>query len=90
MRSTSVVTVMALVLLLAAPTVNAADTEQPRLKYRGKALACTCATGTSEADIDKAWNARFGQSEGARLDSLDGLPVTRDEQRRGLDEAQPR
>jgi hypothetical protein len=81
---------MALVLLLAAPTINAADPGQPRLKYRGKALACTCATGTSEADIRKAWDARFGQSEGARLDSLDGLPVTRDEQRRGLDEAQPR
>jgi hypothetical protein len=81
---------MALVLLLAAPTIYAADPGQPRLKYRGKALACTCATGTSEADIRKAWDARFRQLEGARLDSLDGLPVTRDEQRRGLDEAQPR
>jgi hypothetical protein len=90
MRSTGVVTVMALVLLLAVPTVNAADPERPRLKYRGKALACTCATGTSEADIRKAWDARFKQSEGARLDSLDGLPVTSGEQRRGLDEAQPR
>lgn len=90
MRSTGAVTMMALALLLAAPTINAADPEQPRLKYRGKALACTCATGTSEADIRKAWDARFRQSGGARLDSLDGLPVTRDEQRRGLDEAQPR
>ncbi len=90
MRSTGAVTMMALVLLLAAPTINASDPGQSRLKYRGKALACTCATGTSEADIRKAWDARFKQSEGARLDSLDGLPATRDEQRRGLDEAQPR
>lgn len=90
MRTTGAVTMMALALLLAAPAVNAADPEQPRLKYRGKALACTCATGTSEADIRKAWDARFGQSEGARLDSLDGLPITSGEQRRGLDETQPR
>lgn len=90
MRSTGVVTVMALALLLAAPAVDAAEPGQPRLKYRGKGLACTCATGTSEAEITKAWDARFKQSEGARLDNLDGLPATRDEQRRRVDEAQPR
>lgn len=89
MRSTGVVSVMALTLLLAS-TVDAAEPGQPRLKYRGKGLACTCATGMSEADIRKAWDARFTQSEGARLDTLDGLPATRDEQRRRVDEAQPR
>ncbi len=90
MRSTGVVTVMALALLLTAPAIDAAEPGKPRLKYRDKPLACTCATGTSEADIRKAWDARFKQSEGARLDSLDGLPATRDEQRRREDEVQPR
>ena len=90
MRSTGVVTALALALLLAVPTVDAAEPGQPRLKYRGKGLACTCATGMSEADIRKAWDARFTQTEGARLDNLDGLPATRDEQRRRVDEAQPR
>jgi hypothetical protein len=89
-RSTGAVTVMALALLLAAPAVEAAEPEQPRLKYRGKGLACTCASGTSEEDIRKAWDARFPESEGSRLDSLDGFPATRDEQRRRVDEAQPR
>lgn len=90
MRSTGAVNLMALALLLAAPAVAAAEPEQPRLKYRGNGLACTCASGTSEAEIRKAWDDRFKQSEGARLDNLDGLPATRDEQRRRVDEAQPR
>jgi hypothetical protein len=90
MRSTGTVTLMALALLLAAPAVAAAEPGQPRLKYRGNGLACTCASSTSEAEISKAWNDRFKQSEGARLDNLDGLPATRDEQRRRVDEAQPR
>lgn len=90
MRSTGTATLMALALLLAAPVVAAAEPGQPRLKYRGSGLACTCASSTSEAEISKAWNDRFKQSEGARLDTLDGLPATRDEQRRRVDEAQPR
>lgn len=90
MQSTGAVTLMALALLLAAPVVAATEPGQPRLKYRGNGLACTCASGTSEADIRKAWDDRFKQSEGVRLDNLDGLPATRDEQRRGIDEAQPR
>lgn len=90
MRSTGTATLMALALLLAAPAVAAAEPGQPRLKYRGSGLACTCASSTSEAEISKAWNDRFKQSEGARLDTLDGLPATRDEQRRRVDEAQPR
>lgn len=90
MRITGKLTAMALLLLFAAPAAAASGSERPRLKYRTNGLACTCASGTSEAEIRKAWDARFKQSEGARLDSLDGLPATRDEQRRGLDEAQPR
>jgi len=81
MRLTGVVTVMALALLLVVPTIEAAETGKSRLKFRGKGLACTCASGMSEADIRKAWDARFSQSEGARLDKLDGLPATRDEQK---------
>ncbi len=90
MRSTGVVTVMALALLLAAPTAAAADPGQSRLKYRGNGVASMCAPGTSEADIRKASDARVKQSEGARLDRLDGLPIMRDVQRMGEYEPQPR
>lgn len=81
MRSTGVASVLALVLTVAATSVAAAEPGQPRLKFRGKGLACTCASGTSEEDIRKAWEARFPQSEGAPLDNLDGRPQTRDEQK---------
>ncbi len=90
MRSTGVVTVIALALLLAGSTAAAADPGQPRLKYRGNGVESMCAPGTSEADIRKASDARVKQSEGARLDRLDGLPITRDAQRRGEYEAKPR
>jgi hypothetical protein len=81
MRSTAAsVLALALALTVAATSVAAAE-GQPRLKYRGKPMACTCANGTSEEDIRKAWEARFPQSEGAPLDSLDGRPQTRDEQK---------
>lgn len=88
MRST-VASVLALAATVAATSVAAAE-GQPRLKYRSKGLTCTCATGMSEADIRKAWDARFPQSQDAPLDDLDGRPPTRDEQRRTVDEAQPR
>jgi len=81
---------MALALALVATPAAAAEPDKPRLKFRGKGLACTCASGTSEAEIRKAQEARFAQSEDAPLDRLDGRPATRDEQRRTEDEAQPR
>lgn len=81
MQATGAVTLMAFALLLAAPVVAATESGQPRLKYRGNGLACTCASGTSEAEIRKAWDDRLRQTEGARLDTLDGLPATRDEQK---------
>lgn len=90
MQATGAVAATALALLLTISAAGAADSGPPRLKYRGSGLACTCASGTSEADIRKAWEARMKQSEGARLDRLDGLPITRDQQRRTEDEAQPR
>ncbi|MDT3705512.1 MAG: hypothetical protein ROZ09_01715 [Thiobacillus sp.] len=75
--------VLALAAVVAATSVAAAEPEQPRLKYRSKSLTCTCANGMSEADIRKAWEARFPQSQGAPLDSLDGRPQTRDEHKGG-------
>lgn len=90
MRTTAAVAATALALLLSIPAAADDGSGQPRLKYRGSGLACTCASGTSEADIRKAEDARMKQSEGTRLDRLDGLPITRDEQRRSEDEAQPR
>lgn len=81
MRSTGTAGLLALALTVAATSVAAAEPEQPRLKFRGKGLACTCANGMSEEDIRKAWEARFPQSQGAPLDNLDGRPQTRDEQK---------
>ncbi len=49
-----------------------------------------CASGMSEAEISKAMAERFAKSEGAQLDTLDARPETRDEQKGGVDEAQPR
>jgi hypothetical protein len=90
MRFTGIATVTAIALILVATTVSAAEEGKSRLKYRSKALACTCATGLSEADINKAWKARMAQTEDAPLDNLDGHPTTRDKQRRKVDETQPR
>lgn len=70
-----------MILTVAATNVAAAEAGQSRLKFRGKALACTCANGMSEEDIRKAWEARFSQSQGAPLDRLDGRPQPRDEQK---------
>ncbi len=81
MRTTGIIGLLALILTVAATSVAAAEGGQSRLKFRGKALACTCANGMSEEDIRKAWEARFPQSQGAPLDRLDGRPQTRDEQK---------
>ncbi len=81
MRTTGKSGLLDLILTVAATNVAAAEAGQSRLKFRGKALACTCANGMSEEDIRKAWEARFPQSQGAPLDRLDGRPQTRDEQK---------
>jgi hypothetical protein len=81
MRMTGTLGILALALTVVATSVAAADAGQPRLKFRGKALACTCANGMSEEDIRKAWDARFPQTQGAPLDRLDGRPQTRDDQK---------
>jgi hypothetical protein len=49
-----------------------------------------CASGMSEAEISKAMAERFAKSEGVQLDTIEARPETRDEQRGGVDEAQPR
>ena len=90
MRLTGIARAVALWMLLAAASASAAEASQPRLKFRGKGPVCGCASGLSEADISKAMAARFAGLEGARLDTLDPRPATRDEQRGGVDEAQPR
>jgi hypothetical protein len=89
MRSTGVVAAMTVAVFLAAPFVDAAEPQSPRLKYRSKALTCTCATGMSEADISRAMDARF-KGSGEHLDKLDEIPKIRDEQRRRVDEEQSR
>lgn len=81
MRTTGIIGLLALILTVAATSVAAAEAGQSRLKFRGKALACTCANGMSEEDIRKAWEARFPQSQGAPLDRLDGRPQIHDEQK---------
>jgi len=90
MQSTGMATVVTLALALAVASASVAAQEQPRLKFRGKGPVCSCASGMSEADISRAMEARFAKSEGARLDQLDAYPITRDEQKRGRDESQPR
>ncbi len=90
MRFTAVSWVMALTLALTTASVGAAGPDQPRLKFRAKGPVCSCASGMSEADISKAWEARFAQTRDDRPEASDDRPATRDEQRRGVDETQPR
>jgi hypothetical protein len=90
MKLTGIAPVAALALLLSAASVEAVASDKPRLKYRGKGPVCSCASGMSEADISKAMADRAAKSEGAQLDTLDARPETRDEQKGGVDEAQPR
>ncbi|MFZ0105853.1 MAG: hypothetical protein WAK92_03225 [Thiobacillus sp.] len=81
---------IALALALSAASVDAVASDKPRLKFRSKGPVCSCTSGMSEADISKAMAERFAKSEGAQLDTLDARPETRDEQKGGVDEAQPR
>jgi len=82
--------VVALALVFSAASVGAVASDKPRLKFKSKGPTCMCASGMSEADISKAMAERFAKSEGAQLDTLDARPKTRDEQKGGVDEAQPR
>lgn len=90
MHLTVIFFVVALALVLSAASVDAVASDKPRLKFRSKGPVCSCTSGMSEADISKAMAERFAKSEGAQLDTLDARPETRDEQKGGVDEAQPR
>jgi hypothetical protein len=90
MQLTGLSSVVALALVLSAASVDAVASDKPRLKFKSKGPTCMCASGMSEADISKAMAERFAKSEGAQLDTLDARPETRDEQKGGVDEAQPR
>jgi hypothetical protein len=90
MPNRCIATLAALAVLMAAANVGAAEKSQSRLKFRGKGPVCSCASGMSEADIQKAMEARFAQPEDVRGNALDDLSANRDEQRRKVDEAQPR
>ena len=83
MKSTGVFSVIALALLLGAAGARAADAEPQRLKWRGKGPVCSCASGMSEDDIRKAWEARFAQPDDAQA-------ARPDEQRRSSDQPKER
>jgi hypothetical protein len=82
--------VICLALAVAYAQAQAADPGQPRLKYRSKGPVCSCATGTGEAEIRKAWEARFGQPDNSRSEPLDRLIPPSDEQRSHTNESQAR
>jgi len=79
MKSSGVIYVIALALFLGAAGARAADTEPPRLKYRVKGPVCSCASGMSEDDIRKAWEARFAQPDDAHAAKPDEHQDTRDQ-----------
>ena len=79
MKSPGVISVIALALFLGAAGVRAADAEQPRLKYRAKGPVCSCASGMSEDDIRKAWEARFAQPDDAQAAKRPEHQETRDQ-----------
>lgn len=90
MKLTGIAPIAAIALLLSAASIDAVASDKPRLKYRGKGPVCMCASGMSEAEISKAMAARSAKTEGAQLDTLDARPETRDEQKGGVNEAQPK
>jgi len=89
MRLLRVVSLIALALLFVA-AARAADTEQPRLKYRAKGPVCSCSTGIDEETIRKAWEARFTRSNDARSTKADATEADahheiRDQQKKERD-----
>ncbi|MBU0622425.1 MAG: hypothetical protein KJ795_11315 [Gammaproteobacteria bacterium] len=59
---------IAIVLILLTGEAGAWDEDigHQRLKYRAKGSVCSCATGLSEAEIQKAWDARFAKRADAQ------------------------
>jgi hypothetical protein len=79
MKSTRVVSVIALALFLGTAGARAADADPPRLKWRAKGPVCSCASGMSEDDIRKAWEARFAQPDDAQAAKGDEHHEARDQ-----------
>jgi hypothetical protein len=90
MQLTAIAGIVVVALLTSGTVGDVVASDRPKLKFKSKGPVCMCSSGTSEAEISKAMAERFGKSEGTRLDTLDANPETRDEQRGGVDEAQPR
>ena len=88
MQTSIRVSLFSLALVMSIAQVQAADPSKPRLKYRGKGSVCMCATGTSDEEIRKAWEARFGQPENSRSEPLDRLTTSSDQQRSQINESQ--
>lgn len=90
MRLLRVVSLIALALLFVT-AARAADTEQPRLKYRAKGPVCSCTTGLNEETIRKAWEARFptkfddARSTKADATEADAHHEIRDQQKKERD-----
>jgi hypothetical protein len=66
MKSYPVCLLIAFGVLHGSSAVQAADTEQPRLKYRSNRPVCSCTSGLDEEAIQKAWVARFAPPEKGR------------------------
>lgn len=81
MKSPIVFLLIPLTVMYGGIGVQAADAEQPRLKYRSKGPVCSCSSGLGEETIRKAWEARFVQPEAARPAQVDESLETRVQQK---------
>jgi hypothetical protein len=90
MHLTGIAWLVLVALVLSGVAGGAQASDRPKLKFKSKGPTCMCASGMSEAEISKAMAERFAKSEGVQLDTIEARPETRDEQRGGVDEAQPR
>lgn len=78
--------ILSLAFLVWAMPGAATEEKAPRLKYRAQAAACTCATGLSEADIERGRQGldRLGGLGAGRIPN--GEAVSDSQRRRASDE----
>ena len=81
MKSFPVCLLITLGVLHGFSAVQAADTEQPRLKYRSNRPVCSCTSGLDEAAIQRVWEARFAQPEKGRPAGANEDSQTLDQQK---------
>ncbi len=72
MKRVSASFAMVLILLTGEAGAWEEDIGQHRLRYRAKGPVCSCATGLSEAEIQKAWDARFAKQADAQSKKGEG------------------